>query len=347
MALSPQDQADVLEAFHAEFGGPDFTQIAQARNDYPLAMMLLEEDRVHKTSGTKIQRPIWSKKGPPAESLGMYGMIEPTVTDHATHVESFWTRTVRSWSFEDWEMITGSTGKTIFDMLLMRKQDAELAIVEKIENQAMEVAAVGDNMAFYGIPYWIVYNATDGFTGALPGSHTTIGAVNITTHDTFKNYSVTWTNVSEADLIANLLKAHAYTGWKSPVTKEDFLSVRGRDFLYMTDYATKAALVAALRLRNDQLKFDVGVGWGEDTVFGHRIWWVPRLDDFASAAPIYGINRQFYEMHVQAGGELKNMEFPKWSKQPTTHTSVLVFHYGSVCTNRRSCLIAAKSDPLA
>jgi hypothetical protein len=344
--LSPQDQADVVEAYHADFGGPEFTQIAQRLQDYPNARMMLEEDRVRKTSGTKIQRPVFSKKGPKAQTLGMYGLIDPTVTDHSMHVTSHWTRSARPWSWEDWEIITATTGNQIFDMLEMRQQDAMLGMVELIEDEMFEIPTVGDNLSLLGYPIWFVYNGTDGFTGGAATGHTLVGGVDISVHDTFKNYNVTYTNVTEDDFIAKLLKATVFTGWKSPVTKEDFLSPRGRDFLFQTDYDTKAALVAALRLRNDQLGFDVSKGYGEDNLFGHRIWYVPKFNEL-SGNPIMGINRQFMEFHVQAGGELKTKEFPQWSKQPTTNTKVLVFHYGMVCTDRRAQLMAAKSDPFA
>ncbi len=344
--LSPQDQADILEAFHAEFGGPGFTQIAQRLQDYPIARMLLEEDRALKTSGTKLQRPIFSKKGPKAQTLGMYGTIEHTVTDHSTHVTSHWTRLVRPWSFEDWEMITATTGNQIFDMLLMRQHDAMLGMVEKIEDQMFVTPDVGDTIEPLGFPIWIVYNANEGFNGAAASGHTDVGGIALATHDTFKNYTAQYTNVNENDLIAKLQAAVVKTGWKSPVTKDDFLSPRGRDFLLMTDYDTKAAVVAAMRLRNDQLRFDVAEGYGEDAVFGHRIWWVPKIDELTSGSnPIIGINREFLEFHIQAGGELKTMDYPKWSKQPTTESKVLAFHYGVVCTNRRTQFMVAKSAP--
>lgn len=348
---APSDIGDLLKLSLQNFLKGEFEQIATELQDYVVMRFWLGKDRVILTGGNRIQRTLMVNAGQEAEHTALFNEKSLVVEDHAQVVESEWHTVEAQYGFDEREILMNRDPFSIVGETKMRNAGMLIRLAELMEERGWAVPASTDKLNPLGIPYWVVWNATDGFTGATPSGHTTVGGLSPTTWPNHKNYAATYTDVTKADLVRKMRKMHHLMKWRAPTTATQFRSPDHRR-RYYTGIEMNLSISDLAQQQNDSLGPDVARYDGETVFFGHPMHFTPILDDSNSASmstalPVYAIDHSKFETHGLKGGFLVGKVFPPSWPQPHVHKHLLAATYSYICRNRRMQGVIAKSDPMA
>jgi hypothetical protein len=345
-----------------DLGPPKFQQIAQPLQSYPVLSQWLKKKKVKFGSGNGIQRNLMTQISNQAGHVGLLDEDSYDIPDLMVQMSIPWRHAQSRWGFIYQTDVLMNRGKSlIFNVVEPRRADALISLAKVIEAGAWTAPAVADVNDPYGVPYWIVYNSTDGFTGGTPSDHTTVAGVNLDDNPNFKNYSYTYTDVSKSDLIRNMRTVHRKIDWRSPISIDDYRKGTGRDLQLYTNESRILDLEEIGEAQNENLGRDlasVEAGTGQtkgDASLGHvdmqlvfrrhPILWVPHMDDTSvfttPANPVYMIDhRTFYPVCLR-GDYLRESEVEKVPNQHNLYRVFLDLSYNFINIDRRRNAVLA------
>ena len=331
--IVPTDILDLVNLTLRELGRLRFSQIAQNLQDYEIFSHWFRRDKVSFDSGVGIQRTLMNKLSNGAGHVGLMQTDNVDIVDVIDQLQLNWVHVQNSWGFIYQETLMNRGEALIANVLEPRRADCLISLVEELENKAWASPAVGNSTEPFGVPHWIVKGAT-GFNGNYPGSHTTIANVSTTDSPNFKNYTDQYTSLSKADAVKKLRTAHRKTGFKSPITIQDYRGTTGQRYRLYVNETTISGLEEVGEAQNENLGRDLASMDGTITFRNHPIIWVPKLDS-DSDDPIYGIDHStFYPVCLQ-GDYLRESEA---QASPSQHNVFQVFvdlSYNYLCVDRR------------
>lgn len=358
MATLSGDIADFVAGTLKELGPPRFQQIAQTLQDLPVLSKWLKKDKVMFDQGNGIQRNLMSKLSRQAGHVGLLDTDTYDIPDLMTQLSIPWVHAQTKWGFIYQTDILMNQGRSaVFKVVEPRRADAMICLAEELEAKAWTAPNVADTTLPYGLPYWVVSNATTGFNGGLPGDHTTVAGVNLTTHPNFKNYTAQYTTVSKTNLIKKMRTGLRKIGWKSPVNLKDYRTGKGQRMTLYTDETTVAEFEDVGEAQNENLGRDlasVQAGKGNDIgevdmqlVFRrHPICWVPQLDDTsvytAATNPIYAIDHSTFYPTVLKGDFLRESDAKEVPNQHNLYRIFIDLTYNYLCIDRRRNAVFSK-----
>jgi hypothetical protein len=187
-------------------------------------------------------------------------------------------------------------------------------------------------------------------------AHTSIAGESTETPK-FKNYSAQYSAVSKTDLLPKMRTALRKTNFKSPVTKEDMSTPRGKDRRYYTDEVTCSELENVGEAQNENLGRDLapmeagmassrGNGGvtevdGTLTFKKNPIIYVPQLDDTAvytaATNPIYQIDHAVFCSVPE--GDFCGRPAGTNPQQHNMWRTFIDLTYNFICANRRRCAV--------
>jgi hypothetical protein len=341
MPLTIDQIDDLILTTHKHRDPQKFNQIAQSKVSYPLLDYMLRKKNMKSITGTSVIRPVMLKKTGASRMVGMFATDTVNVADVAKNVEAPWRHINTPIAYDVKEFMANSGKEQIIQLLKLRKADAELSRVEHISNQLWSSPAdSSDALNIWGIPYWVVGNATAGFNGGAPSGFTTVGGLNPSSVDVpnWKNYTAQYAAVSKADLIKKMVDGFAETGFESPITVDDFARGEKTDrFRIFAKRSVISDLEALLEQQNDQLGSDVAPMFGKASINRTPITRDPALDDAVAfpKSPVYALDMRYWELFYLAGS-LERTSKPEAA--PNQH-DVRVIHIDDtmnlICTDRR------------
>jgi len=359
-ARTAEDIADLVAGTLRDLGQLKFENVADTLQDCPVMEQWLKKDKILIDGGYGIQRTLMTQLSRQASHVALNAEDNTDIPDLSAQLYVPWRFARTTWGYEyrtDILMNQRAGGsKKIFDTLKMRRADAMQSMAEELESKGWSTPASTNDTEPYGIPYWVVYNATTGFNGGLPSGHSTLAGVNLTTHANWKNYTANYTTVSKADLFAKMRTGLREMRWKRHA--DDYAKPQTRMMIY-TDGARIEAFENVGEAQNENLGRDLapyqaGARRPEDRLVEvngelmfrrYPIVWVPQLDDTAvytaNTAPIYCIDHSTFSPYVLEGDYLRES---KPEKDPNKHNWFRVFvdlSYNYICLNRRRNAIFA------
>jgi hypothetical protein len=234
-AVTPQDVADLVQSILPDLDRMNWEQIAQNLVDYEMMSHWLKDDKIVFGDGLYIKKNLLSQLSGAASHTGMTDTDDVDIPDLMDDLQVPWRHAQTKWGYHYQTDILMNRGKsTINDTVKPRRVAAMIDLAEELEAKAWQVPNSSDKLNPYGLPYWIVYNASTGFNGGYPTGpdaveHTTIAGLSLTDSPKFKNYTANYTSVSKTDLLPKMRTALRKTNFRSPVTKADMGTPRGND----------------------------------------------------------------------------------------------------------------------
>jgi len=364
--VQAEDIDDIVAGTLRDLGAPKFSQVAQELQRYPVMKEWLQKDRVVFDDGYGIQRTIADETIGAASHLGLFEEDDVDVGDHLVNMTVNWIHAQTKWGYDVREKSMNAGSSKIVDVVEVRRDMAILDLAQIFEERAWQVPSTTDTINPFGLPYWVVYNATDGFTGATPGSHTTVGGINPTTHPNWKSYNATYVNFTDDDALDLMRTAHRKIGFISPLDRREYYNFGKRYRIYI-DNDTMNAVDRISRANNESLGIDLdAVGAGsrpgrmrgsmsistidEAPVFKRIAFvWVPYLDDnmVAGSNPLYMIDNEAFRTGILKGHYMRKTGPQQSPKQHNVRECFYDTSYQYFCVNRRACALIAKSDPIA
>jgi hypothetical protein len=135
-----------------------------------------------------------------------------------------------------------------------------------------------DDTTPFGIRYWLLRNATEGFNGENPsGFSSGRGNIDSTTYTRWANWSNDYVDVSKEDLLASMRRGLRKTKFRSPVSHAvPKLSGMGNG-IYTND-SVLGSMETLLEQQNMNLGNDLASKDGRAMVKGTSVTYVPYLD---------------------------------------------------------------------
>jgi hypothetical protein len=165
-----------------------------------------------------------------------------------------------------------------------------------------------DTKTPYGVAYWIVKNATEGFKGGNPAGFSDGRAgISTTEYPRFANYTAQYSAVSKDDLLRKMRRAHRQSKFRSPVSHATPSLGSMSNGIYTVDTVI-GLLEELLEAQNMDLGNDLASKDGRCLFKGTPLTYVPKLDA-DTTNPVYMIDWKWLAIGVMPGWE-NNLSSP-------------------------------------
>ncbi len=285
------DLGDLVLVALRHLGRAKWTSIAEKLQEYVAVQQILKKKRMGFVGGRGLQFNIFVNTSGQAKHLGLFETDSSDVSDVMAQGTVPWKHAHTKWDIEVREPMMDSGPAQIVDLVKIRKFDALLAFAEELEAKFWAVpASASDDPDPFGIDYWLVKNATEGFNG---GNHPNFSGGpagidrTVTKNANWKNYTFQYITVNKTDLVRKWRKAMTLTRFISPVPHASYES--GGTYGFYTNYNVIGPLEEALEAQNDRLGNDIASMDGKLVMQRIPVTWVPQLET-DSQDPLYGIN---------------------------------------------------------
>ncbi len=332
-----QQIQDLVNATLRELGRLRFQQIAQEFTDYCVMNHWFQKDKVMFDSGHGIQRTLMARLPNVARHKGLLDKDTfdiPALTEQMT-VD--WVHADTNWSFVHQETLMNRGKELIFNVIAPRRSGALIDLIEELENKAWSLPASSNTTDPFGIPYWIVKNATTGFNGGLPSGHSTIAGISLTDAPTFKNYTAQYVSVTKTDLVKKMRTAHRKVRFKSPtgVEAKDYSNGRAMRYRLYANESTVANFEDIGEAQNENLGRDIASIDGVGLTFRrHPIMWAEKLDS-DSTNPVYMLDHSVWYPVCLKGDYLRETPNVQVALQHNSYVTFVDLTYNFICVDRR------------
>lgn len=345
--LQADDIADLIKATQRELGKLKFTEAASDIQDHIAFSQLLRKESVKFGSGYGIQFNFMHQHSGAAKWVGLYEVDDVNVGDVLVQGDLPWRHITTNRGIDMREVSMNQMPAKIVDMVQLNRVDSVISMADKFEQRFWrKPAGTTDKVNPFGVLYWLVYNATEGFNGGNETDFSS-GPANIsaTTYSRWKNWTAKYVSVTKTDLIRKMRKGSTFTGFRSPINVPTYQRGNPLRFGYYTTYAVVGVMEELLESQNENLGNDLASKDGQVMFRQNPVTWVPELENLAAGNPIIGLNWSTFYVSV-LNGWLMRETGPKPS--PTQHT-VVVNHTDTscniVCKDRRRNMLIATADP--
>lgn len=345
MSLADSDIVDLTKAALKELGRLKFQQIAQRLQDYEVMGRLLKQDKVQFDSGNGIQRTIMTDHSSAARHVGLYEVDNVNVGDVLAQIDIPWRHTETKYAYERRELLVDRNAARVVDLLKVRRSDAMLSLAEKLEEAFWSKPADStDKTVPYGVPYWITYNAVEGFTGGnASGFSSGPGNLDSTSYTRWKNYSFNFTTIDKSDALPKMRTAYRKVGFKSPVDIPDYREGKGQRFRIYTNETNMQDFEDLGESQNENLGRDLASM--DDTITFRRnpLVWVPQLDGNATwTDPILMLDLSCFYPVVLKDDYMRETDPEKAPNQHNVYQVFVDLTWNLLCVDRRRQVIGAK-----
>lgn len=340
--LQADQIADLVALTLRELGRNKWTDISYDLQEHVALPKLLKKEKVGFGSGYGFQ---WNVNVTTSGSARMTGLYETDVrnaTDTIVQGNVPWRHCTTNWVVDEREIKMNRSPARIVELVKVKRANSMIDLATLLEDQFWSAPSdSSDNENMFGIPYWIVKSATEGFNGGNPsGFSAGAGAISSSTYPNWANWTGDYTSVTQDDLVTSLRKAATYTKFKSPVQTPSYNT--GDRYGYYTNYEVLAPMERLLMAQNENLGNDLASKDGEVTFRRNKVTWVPKLDA-DTENPVYGINWGVFGFVFLEGeylSESGQMRAPFQHKVLEYHTDLTL---NSVCRDRRRLFVVANN----
>jgi len=367
--LHPDQIDDLVNNTLNRFERDKWVDLSLDLQRYFAMQNLLLDDKVGVEGGTQLQWQVKVRNTGSAKNTGMFGIDDVKVQDVTKNCKVGWTKQTCNFAYDiDEEGFQSGDAVRLLSILKVRRHDAMSDFAELMESNfwGLSYDDADDAQALkpYGVPYWIVRNATKGFNGTTPivpsayAGHTTVAALNPTTYTRWANYTGQYVSISKRDLVRLLREATIKCYFRAPVGYPNVAKSEKPRHVLCTTYEVVSRMEELLEEQNTNLGNDVASKDGLVTFRRSPVEWIPWLEDHHDSAgtaaasteayiygknPIYGIDRNSFRMVFKRGAFMRRTR----PLIPANQHSARHVHYDTwmqyQCFDRRRNFVVTQS----
>lgn len=322
-----------------------FTDITSSLQRYIAMSRLMKKNKVVFDAGVDFNFDLMTDDDGSAQFVGLRAQDTVNATDVMVRATVPWRHITWNWNIERREVAMNRSPLKIVDMAMLRRIASFISAVKKFEVKFWRSPGSGNDVDPYGVPYWIVKNATEGFYGGLPSGHTTVAGLvpnNILNDDgtsRWANWTFQYTAITRDDLIRRMRKASEFVDFETPMPNMPTFNT-GNDCAYYTTYAVRGAMVEILQGNNDNLGNELAK-YQDSVMFMQKpVVWVPQLDE-DTTNPVYGINWGEFKTAGLSGEWLHETVVPTMAGQHTVAVNFTDCTLNWFTHNRRRHFVGA------
>ena len=336
--LHTSDILDLVKGTLRQLGRMKFQQIAQDIQDFEVFRRWWKKEKIVVTDGYGLQYNLMARLTNTARHVGLNTEDRTTIADVMEQLVVPWRYVNDSWGFNYVETLQNAGESMVFNIMKPRRAGCILNLAKEIETKAWSAPGASNVLDPYGVPYWVVKNATTGFNGGYPSGHSTLAGVNLSNAPNFKNYTFQYVNVSKADAIKKLRTAHRLCQWISPVGDEGYRNGNGQKLRWYMNEATLSNFEDTGEAQNENLGKDVASMDGTITLRSLPCIYIPYLDS-DTTNPIYGIDHSTFWPVVLKGMFLFEHDPIRDPLKHNWYSVQVDSAYNYVCVDRRRNIV--------
>lgn len=344
--LQADDVLDLVKTTLEELGRFRYTDIASDLQKHVAWNQMMTTRRSTFSSGTSLKWDVMVSTSTAAKNTGLFEVDDVDVPDVMQTADVEWRHNTFNMAIERRTVRMNASPAKVVDLVGVRRTTAFKSGAELFETNAWTNPADStDALKPFGFPYWIVYNATEGFNGSNPSGYSAgAGGLNSDTFTRWKNWSANFAAISKDDFVKKLRKAATFTHFEASARSKPKTFNTGDDYGYYCTYAILSGLEELLEAQNQNLGFSIDSMDGRTLFRSAPVIWAPILENKDSEV-LYGINWGVFELAFLSG-EFLHQTGPRIS--PQAHT-VIDTHWDSTmnfrCYDRRRNFVIADGDP--
>jgi hypothetical protein len=280
LPLQADNDLDLITITLRELGELKWTDIVSPLQEHVFLSRILKKEKVGFHAGTSIQFNVQVNPSGAARMTGMMATDVVNIADLMTTAVLPWRHANTNWGVDLREIAMNREPRKIVDIVKERRAGAMISLAELLETQGWTAPTSStDSTNMFGIPYWIVPNATQGFNGGNPfGFSAGAGGLSSTTYPNWANYTDQYVDPTKLDLIRRWRRAAYFTNFMSPVNTDIPTYNTGNKYGYYTTYFIIQRVEEACEQQNDNLGNDIASKDGQAVFRRNPIVWVPKLD---------------------------------------------------------------------
>tara|TARA_R110000824_G_scaffold6238_3_gene28883 strand:+ start:740 stop:1783 length:1044 start_codon:yes stop_codon:yes gene_type:complete len=339
MALSHDQILDLVKATQKELGRMKWTEIATDLSHYEVLPKMLKKDRVQFETGEGLQRNVMTEESGAAKHVGLYNVDDVNVSDVLQNIDVPFRHTTTNYAFDRREKAMNGGAEQIVDLIRVRRADSMISLAVLLESTFWSKPTDStDKVTPFGLFYWIVQNASEGFNGGNPaGFSSGAGNLSSTTFPRWANYTNSYAasgGVSKTDLIKKLRKAHRKTDFRSPVDIPDYRTGRGQNYRLYVNESTISDMEDVGEGQNENLGRDLAPMDGTIAFRRNPVVYIPKLDDETNN-PVFLVNWSVFNIFFLRGEHLREEGPDKVASQHNVYQVHVDLTWNTLCTNRR------------
>lgn len=346
--LTAAEIADLVVTTQRDLGRMKLTEIATDLQAHIAMSRLMRRNKVGFQGGTAIQFNVLLNGDQNSRNVGLFDVDNVNQEDGLTTGNVPWRHTVSAYAFDRRQVSMNRGPAKVVDFVKTKRFQQLIGLAELMEaNFWGEPESSTDDTTPFGLPYWMVYNATEGFNG---GNNTNFSSgpagINRTTSPRWSNYTFNYTNVSKTDLVRKARRAAAFCRFLPPVVTRpvgDYAT--GHRYGYYTTYDILAEMEELLEAQNDRLGNDVASRDGLTLFRKVPVEWVPYLqDNQATPDPFIGLDWGVFKTIFLRGEYLREDPPEKAPNQHNVMQAFLDLTFNFTCYDCRRLFLGAKSS---
>lgn len=336
MALQATDIADVINTTINRYGRMKITDLMSDYNNTIAVKRTLKKNKLTFDGGPNV---VWNlltdtNRSARMVPIGATDIVDiPNVTAQG---QVPWRGMTFNWAMDSSliSMNSGSAEK-IFDIVQTQRLAAMGDAIKLFENKFWRCPASTSTLDPFGLEYWIVKSATEGFNGTVGSGFTVVGNISPTTYARWRNWTNGYSAISKPDLVRKMRRAMWETDFDLLV--DDIPSYNtGDDYAIYCNYVTWAIFQELAESQNDDLGTDLASMDGDGRVtFRRRPFQAVKELENDTTNPIWGVNWGEFKAMALGDWWMRETHIPVKSDQHTlavTHTDV---KWNWFCRNRR------------
>lgn len=308
--MQADQDLDLVTVTLQELGEHKWTDIVSPIQEHIFLSRILKKEKHGFVAGPSIRFNVQVNPSGAARMTGLFASDIVNRTDLMATAQLPWRHATTNYAVDGREIAMNREPRQIVNLVKEQRAGAMISLAELLETQGWGLPTSTDNLNTFGIPYWIVPNATQGFNGTNPfGFSAGAGGLSSTTYPNWANYTAQWTDPTKLDMIRAWRRAAYFTNFMSPVNADIPTYNTGNAYGYYTTYFVVQRAEEAAEQQNDNLGNDIASKDGQAVFRRNPIVWAPKLEVLSGQGmsgtfvnstytssggypvnPIYGIN---------------------------------------------------------
>lgn len=340
MPLTYDQIVDLVTGTLEDLGKLKWTMIATDLQEHHAMTQILKKKKVKIRSGISVRRSLMVDHSGAAKHVGAFAEDTLNVGTVMKTISVDWRHTTTNYTWDKSEFRMNTDPAEIYDLIKTRRDDAMIALAELMEEAMWSKPADStDDITPYGLKYWMVGNASEGFYGAAPAGFSA-GAGGLV-HSRWRNWTFEFDALTREDAIRKIKRALKHTNFKPPIPVKDYYL--GADKSMYTTEDVQTELEERVEEQNDNLGADLDK-YGDNAVIRRiPIRWAPYLDSDTND-PILGVDWGCIYPFFLAGEYMEEDPPQKAAKQHRVLEVHIDTTWNTLCTDRRKLFYGRRSS---
>ena len=344
MSLSVRQIDDIMQSTYPyHYGRRSWKDLTQEMQEYTVVDRFLSQSKMPVEGGTHIEFMVRVNRVNNSRNSGLFDTQDYNIVDGFKRGTVDWTKYINTciWDIDEKGFQEG--GLELASVVDARTFEMEMGVVEKMEFDfwSLPTSASQNPMQPWGVPYWIVKNATAAF-GFNGGNHANFpngpAGIDASLYDKWRNGTGTYTAVDQDSFVKLICEATDKCYFKSPIKYNELDAGKPQHTLHTT-YPVIQQCQDLLTRSNDNLKYDLGMFRDRVLIRGVPLVWTEALSNpespaYDSTNPVYGIDWKNLKTVFRKGRD-KKYTYVVDPDQVDVRMGVVRGWYNHMLTDRR------------